>query len=474
MTIAASAFRSHLAPSLQQKHSVPACVARAATRCRRLPSAMSNRQSWWVSGKVGSLSPWSQAKVFGAFAVARAQGTKISDREVAAMVHKVGPDGRCSREHPSPVAIYKLRNHIDNDPDWYPGKVTEQGQKRGPKPLFTAQKKRCVAEAAMAVKRGDVEPTVSNVILRAPRASLNPATGLPFTPKCILQVFRKLCYDDAPSDPWDHQLPYQKTALSAELIRHRLAWRTKMAALGHTGAWYARNCVWADPCSRIIPGSTRTAFHQKQSKKGKAKRWISKASKQYSKNLRAAPYANKQKQWGDGKAWWFLVVARGKVRLVPMGRDWEQTGHGMAAFVNKLPQVLRGMCGARAALPRILFTDRGPGFYQSSHGAIVEAYAQALKANKFKPFAGANALWQPPDLADLLMHETVAAWVRRYFVAHPVMKTADLETNWRCFEKGLAECEAHINKNYDVHGLSESMPVRLQKLRDSRGDRLHY
>ena len=60
------------------------------------------------------------------------------------------------------------------------------------------------------------------------------------------------------------------------------------------------------------------------------KRWISKDAKMYSKNLRAVPYAGKQKQWGDKKVWWFMILTRGKVSLHMMPLDWEQTGSGMA------------------------------------------------------------------------------------------------------------------------------------------------
>ena len=83
--------------------------------------------------------------------------------------------------------------------------------------------------------------------------------------------------------------------------------------------------------------------------------------------------------------------------------------------------VLRQMCGARAP-PRFVFSDRGPGFYNASTGAIVGAYKDALTKNKLKPFAGEDASWQPSDLADLFMHETAAAWVRKYFQACPIEK----------------------------------------------------
>ena len=92
-----------------------------------------------------------------------------------------------------------------------------------------------------------------NAILRAPKATVNPQTGKPFTPKYILQVFRSLCYDDDPADPWGHQLPYQKAALPDELMQHRVAWAEKIQESSHTPAWYARNCIWLDPVQHHHP-----------------------------------------------------------------------------------------------------------------------------------------------------------------------------------------------------------------------------
>ena len=38
------------------------------------------------------------------------------------------------------------------------------------------------------------------------------------------------------------------------------------------------------------------------------------------------------------------------------------------------------------------------GLYQASTWGIVVRYHEALKAVRFRPFAGANAKWQPPDV----------------------------------------------------------------------------
>ena len=37
------------------------------------------------------------------------------------------------------------------------------------------------------------------------------------------------------------------------------------------------------------------------------------------------------------------------------------------------------------------------------------AYKEALLENGFTPFAGDEGKWQPPDIPDVLLHETVVA-----------------------------------------------------------------
>jgi hypothetical protein len=354
------------------------------------------------------------------------------------------------------------------------GKTKEDRKRLGPKPFFSAQKKRAVAQAAMALKRRGVEPSYSEVVAKAPKAILNPDTNEPFTPKYVMQVFKELCFDDDAADPWGHMMPYQKTALPQELIAQRVLWVRKMRALGQTAAWFFKNVIWVDPCATIIPGGARTAFHQGKSRAGKSKRWMSPKSREYSRNLRAAPYADKQKAWGDGKLWWFVVVTRGVVKFEVMGADWGQTGDGMAEFVQKLPGALTKMLGHGTVKPKVIMSDRGPGFYQSSRGVIVDKYRAALRTHGFRPFAGDDGKWQPPDLADLFMHETVAAWVRQYFRKHPVVKNQTLAVNEAAVIAGLKACEKFINEEYDVESLCSSMPRRVEEIRKRRGDRLKY
>ena len=157
-----------------------------------------------------------------------------------------------------------------------------------------------------------------------------------------------------------------------------------------------------------------------------------------------------------------------------MPTDWEQTGHGMAEFIEDLQVLLKGGLTENKTLPKVIVTDRGPGLYQASSGTIVAAYKEALLENGFRPFAGDEAKWQPPDLPDVLLHETVVAWVRAFFKKHPFKTVSNVRENQKLFAKLLKQCEAHINANYEVSSLCRAFPKNIAELIASRGDKLMH
>ena len=359
------------------------------------------------------------------------------------------------------------------DPAWHPGKREPAREKPGPKPKLTKAKKLCIARSAMALKSTQgVEPSVAAVVENCPSATLNPETEEPFTDKYILRVFRQYCFDDGADNPWDLHYPYQKTALPDWLKAQRLTWAKAIKQLKHTAAWFAQHVVWMDPCNTVVPGRPRSAFDATQASYGKDRRWMSKDKKAWSRNQRAAPYGGKQAQWGDKRIWWFVIVSRGVVHLCPMEEDWAQTAQGMASMVDKLDGILRKMLGASAHVPRVVFTDRGPGFYQGSTGSICTAYKEALGRHEFRPFAGNNATWQPADMPDLFPHERVVSWVRLYFKKHPFSRSADIDANCAAFLKTLKAAEKHINDNYDVAGVCSGVPAKVELLIEKKGERL--
>ena len=245
-----------------------------------------------------------------------------------------------------------------------------------------------------------------------------------------------------------------------------------MKKLKLTAAWFAQHVVWMDPCNTVVPGRPRSAFDATQASYGKDRRWMSDDKKAWSRNQRGAPYGGKQAQWGDKRIWWFVIVSRGVVRLCAVEEDWAQTAQGMATMVDKLEGILRKMLGPSAHVPRVVFTDRGPGFYQGSTGAICTAYKEALDRHGFRPFAGNNATWQPADMPDLFPHERVVSWVRLYFKKHPYCRTANIDANCARFLETLKAAERHINEEYNVGRVCAGVPEKIQLLVDKKGERL--
>ena len=198
------------------------------------------------------------------------------------------------------------------------------------------------------------------------------------------------------------------------------------------------------------PGGPKTLFHQQLATFGKAKRWMSDDATDEAKNMRAGPYTNKTTQWGDTKVWWFMIVAKGVVHIEVMGQNWHQDPCGQAQLIARLPKILKKMLGNQDSYPEYVFTDRGPGFYHPSWATIYKEYEEALTKHGFTPWAGAYSKSQPPDIADILLHETAVAWVRKFLKQHPVKITHDLSRNIANLEEKLQEAVDHINEFYEV------------------------
>ena len=62
--------------------------------------------------------------------------------------------------------------------------------------------------------------------------------------------------------------------------------------------------------------------------------------------------------------------------------------------------------------PKILFVDRGQGFYHKMGGKITPQFKAALRENSLKAYYGDDAKAQPGKLQELMLHETAVAWIR--------------------------------------------------------------
>ena len=96
------------------------------------------------------------------------------------------------------------------------------------------------------------------------------------------------------------------------------------------------------------------------------KRWVSDGAKQRSRNLQAPKTAKSQASAADTSVWYGLVLVRGKAHGARIDEHCPgETGEGMARFARRLPGILRRRFGsAPGGLPRVVYTDKGKGFYR--------------------------------------------------------------------------------------------------------------
>lgn len=425
-------------------------------------TSMSLRDAW-LCAPAGRLCAWQQARALALREVSKEFHAGRAQLEwVAERVEKVGGGS------PGKAALSKFFALVDADPDWFPGK--KGGEKPGRKPVLTRAKRRCIALSAMSSKkqRGD-EPCVAAVVHACPRATLNPSTRQPFCDRTIRKVFLEDCYDSSPDFPWRFQCPLQKVFLSAPVKEQRLAMSQGLLRSHPSSAWWAQHVVWFDPCSTILPGSQKQYDQMRQVCKGK-KRYISDDSKLYSPNLSGPPTALKQRGWEGKKVNWFMVLARGVVHVEVMPETWTLDGDGLAAFVARLPNILRRMFGPSAHLPRVVFTDRGTGMYNPA-GKIVWKYSEALAAAGFRSFWGDDASVQAPDMGDMLLHETAVAWLRQGLKAEKPCVPPWEETQLLWAQRAR-QVVRRINANFDVKGLCSAFPQRLSDVVSGSGERL--
>ena len=84
-----------------------------------------------------------QAKLWALTTMADKFDVKLTAKQIAGVLTKVG-GGK-----PSERAVQLWQNTFREDPQWYPGKTTENAEKPGAKPQLTGQKKRAIATAAL-------------------------------------------------------------------------------------------------------------------------------------------------------------------------------------------------------------------------------------------------------------------------------------------------------------------------------------
>ena len=133
-------------------------------------------QLWKKARQDGCMPPWQQAKVFGlkeAWEEMHGDKTYGQATWIAERVYVQGTP----KKHPSDTAVRKLLKKMEDDEDWFPGKV--YGSLGGRPAQIPDTNKAAMARSAMALKSRGIEPTYALVIAQCPNASINPVTGQP-------------------------------------------------------------------------------------------------------------------------------------------------------------------------------------------------------------------------------------------------------------------------------------------------------
>ena len=109
-----------------------------------------------------------------------------------------------------------------------------------------------------------------------------------------------------------------------------------------------------------------------------------------------------------------------------------------------------------------------------STGSITPQYAEACEKHGFKTWAGDHAKWQPPDIPDMLLHETAVSWIRKYLKFNPVKFTEDKQANKQRVIDALQDAARYANTYYEVGDLCMAFPERLKVLDAKEGERCKW
>ena len=236
--------------------------------------------------------------------------------------------------------------------------------------------------------------------------------------------------------------------------------------------WLEERCVlWCDLCNSVLPRTQRKATDMTLARKG-GKGWMSKGSQEHSQNLRAPKHVLKLSSSDTVRVWWVPILTRGKLHIEALPDDFPgETQAGAEVMVAKVRAGLNvRFQGDTATPPRVLFTDRGNGFYDSGSGAITDKYKAALRLHHLRAFFGDDASVQPGQLQEVMLHETAVSWMR-VRLAQTLPRRCWEET-LEAYRARLKTCAAHINDTFDVAGLCRELPERVRELDRRQGERL--
>ena len=244
-----------------------------------------------------------------------------------------------------------------------------------------------------------------------------------------------------------------------------------MKALGYTAGWYRRHVVWVDICNTVIPKTKEKATEQALVRKGK-KGWVSDDAKDWNRNLRGDPRTTKQGSWGTDRFYWAPMVMRGKVHVEMLGRGDEGMGDNIETaelLAEKIPIVLAKRFPSEAK-PKVVMTDRGRGFHETSTGAVQAEFKAGLEKHGMRALQDELEVRPLGKLEDMMLHETAVSWLRTRLERHAPARP--WEETKEDFGKRLKKAAEDANAECDVGGLCEGFNKRLEEMIERKGERI--
>ena len=195
-------------------------------------------------------------------------------------------------------------------------------------------------------------------------------------------------------------------------MEKRFEFAIYMLRLPHNNLYYFNNLVWTDLCNSIIPLNEKKANEMALARKGH-KGWMSPGSELSNENLKGDKSCLKQNGWNCMRIWWFPLLARGKLHVDVLGERFPgETPEGAAELVGKVRAALNVRFQNAASVPKVVFTDRGRGFYVPNSGVIRDEYKETLEDHGLEAFWGEYGGRQPGSMQDSLLHEIAVSWLR--------------------------------------------------------------
>ena len=279
-----------------------------------------------------------------------------------------------------------------------------------------------------------------------------------------------MCYDEDPDDPWCHGPRMSRSALTEDMKAKRARFADAVLARDYSSEWLFENVVWSDLCNSVLPRTEKVAAAQALARKSKHG-WGSRGCRNFSRNLRGSQEVLKQKGWSSERIWWVPILAKGKLHVEVLGEAFPgEEPAGAAAFAAAVKHGLAKRFQAHIPKPGVLFLDRGRAFFNTVTGRVTAELAAALEPTELELFWGDDAHQQPGYCADVLLHETAVAWIRKG-LSTSVPRVPWKETRAQ-YSMRLRHVVAAINGHHDVKGLCRGLPGRMDRLKGRQGDRL--